>query len=207
MYDLFGPKTVQDTEDELQWVISHRSVTGADPQRAGAMGISQGGGTTNLIAARDPRIKVIAPGQTFSGLSESLHPNGCAKLSVDTAILGAAYTAMGARLDPTLLAPWTAYLATGAGGDAVEKQWTERSPRTYAKQTTQPTLWVQAFDDPLFPIDQALRMQALRSRSDVRLWLSWGGHFAASSTALENAARESAWTGWLQPGLWQKGLG
>jgi putative CocE/NonD family hydrolase len=28
--------------------------------------------------------------------------------------------------------------------------------------------------------------------------LSWGGHFASSSTAAENAARDGAWTGWLQ---------
>lgn len=198
LYDLFGPKTVQDTEDVLQWVISHRAQTDADPHRAGAIGLSQGGGTVNLIGARDPRIKVLAPGQTFSGLSESLHPNGCMKLSVDSAILGAAYTAQGARLDPTLLAPWSAYLATGLGGSSVEAQWTVRSPSSYVRQTTQPTLWVQAFDDPLFPIDQAVRMQALRARSDVRLWLSWGGHFAASSTAAELSAREGAWTGWLQ---------
>lgn len=204
LYDLFGPKTVQDTEDVLQWVISHRAQTGADPQRAGAVGYSQGGGTVNLIGARDHRIKVLAPGQTFSGLSESLHPHGCMKLSVDSAILGAAYTAQGARLDPTLLLPWSAYLLTGVGGSDVEAQWASRSPRTYARQTTQPTLWVQAFDDPLFPVDQALRMQALRARSDVRLWLSWGGHFAASSTAAELAARESAWTGWLQHTLQRK---
>lgn len=198
VYDLFGPKTVQDTEDVLQWVITHRAQTDAHPQRAGAIGLSQGGGTVNLIGARDPRIKVLAPGQTFSGLSESLHPNGCMKLSVDTAILGAAYTAQGARLDPTLLAPWSAYLATGVDGSSVEAQWTVRSPRSYVRQTTQPTLWVQAFDDPLFPVDQAVRMQALRAGSEVRLWLSWGGHFAASSTAGELTARESAWTGWLQ---------
>jgi ABC-2 type transport system ATP-binding protein len=198
LFDVFGPKTVQDAQDVLQWVISNRAQTGAHPTKAGAVGISQGGGTVNLLAAKDPRIKVIGPGQTFSGLQESLQPNGCTKLTVDTAILGAAYTAMGARVDPTLLAPWTTYLATGFGGDAVKKQWTERSPRSYTKQTTQPTLWVQAFDDPLFPVDQAARMQALRSGSDVRLWLSWGGHFAASSTAAEVAARESAWTGLLQ---------
>jgi predicted acyl esterase len=198
VYDLFGPKTVQDTEDVLQWVISHRAQTDADPQKAGAIGLSQGGATVNLIGARDPRIKVLAPGQTFAGLSESLHPKGCMKLSVDTAILGAAYTAQRARLDPTLLAPWSAYLATGVGGSAVEPQWTSRSPSTYARQTSQPTLWVQAFDDPLFPIDQALTMQRLRGRSDVRLWLSWGGHFAASSTDAEVAGRESAGTGWLQ---------
>ena len=41
-------------------------------------------------------------------------------------------------------------------------------------------------------------MQQLRSRSDVRLWLSRGGHFAASSTAAEVNAREAAWTGLLQ---------
>jgi ABC-2 type transport system ATP-binding protein len=198
VYDLFGPKTVQDTEDVLQWVIAHRAETGADPQRAGAIGLSQGGATVNLIGARDPRIKVLAPGQTFAGLSESLHPNGCMKLSVDSAILGAAYTAQGARLDPTLTVPWSAYLTTGQGGGTVEPQWTSRSPRTFADRTPQPTLWVQAFDDPLFPVDQALAMQALRRHSDVRLWLSWGGHFAASSTARELDQREAAWTGWLQ---------
>jgi len=204
LYDLFGPKTVQDTEDVLQWVMSHRAETAADPRRAGAIGLSQGGGTVNLIGARDPRIKVLAPGQSFAGLSESLHPNGCMKLSVDSAILGAAYTAQGARLDPTLTVPWSAYLTTGQGGSIVEPQWTSRSPRTFASKTSQPTLWVQAFDDPLFPIDQALTMQKLRARSDVRLWLSWGGHFAASSTARELDQREAAWTGWLQHVLQNK---
>lgn len=197
-YDLFGPKTVQDTEDVLQWVISHRGQTAADPQRVGAVGYSQGGGTTNLIGMRDPRVHVLAPGQTFAGLSESLHPQGCMKLSVDSAILGAAYTAQRARLDPDLLARWSLYLTAGQGGDTVEREWALRSPRTYAARTLQPTLWVQAFDDPLFPVDQAVTMQRLRARSDVRLWLSWGGHFAAASTQRELDAREGAWTGWLQ---------
>lgn len=206
LYDLFGPKTIQDTKDILQWVITHRAETGADPHRAGAIGLSQGGATVNLIGAHDSRIKVLAPGQSFAGLSESLHPNGCMKLSVDTAILGAAYTAQGARLDPTLTAPWSAYLATGQGAGTVEPQWTSRSPSTYAGRTTQPTLWVQAFDDPLFPVDQALAMQRLRRSSDVRLWLSWGGHFAASSTARELDQREAAWTGWLQHTLQGKAI-
>jgi predicted acyl esterase len=178
-------------------VISHRAQTGADPNRVGAVGYSQGGGTTNLIGARDHRVKVLAPGQTFAGLSESLHPNGCTKLTVASTILGAAYTAQGARLDPTLTVPWSAYLGTGIGGDAAEAQWTVRSPETYADRTTQPTLWVQAFDDPLFPIDQALRMQRLRRGSDFRLWLSWGGHFAAATGTAELTAREDAWQGWL----------
>lgn len=198
LYDLFGQKTVQDTEDVLQWVIAHRAQTAADPDRVGAVGYSQGGGTANLIGVRDPRVKVLAPGQTFAGLSESLHPNGCTKLSVASTILGAAYTAQGARLDPTLVVPWSAYLATGVGGDATEAQWTVRSPETYAYRTTQPTLWVQAFDDPLFPIDQALKMQRLRRGSDFRLWLSWGGHFAAATSDVELAARENAWQGWLE---------
>ncbi|MGZ6793726.1 MAG: alpha/beta hydrolase family protein, partial [Mycobacteriales bacterium] len=198
LYDLFGSKTVQDTEDVLQWVVDHRALTGADPSRAGAVGYSQGGGTTNLIGGRDPRVKALAPGQTFASLAESLHPRGCTKLSVASTILGAAYTAQGARLDPTLTAPWTAYLATGADGDATEAQWVVRSPSTYVARTRQPTLWVQAFDDPLFPIDQAVEMQRLRSGTDVRLWLSWGGHFAAPTSAVELAAREDAWQGWLE---------
>ena len=139
-YDLFGPKTVQDTKDILTWVLTNSAQTGADPARVGSAGYSQGGGTTNLAAALDPRIQVTAPGNTFSGLPESLKPNGCLKFSVDGVILGLAYTAMGARLDQDLVARWSAYLLSGInapnpalGRPAPSVELEQRSPATMSQ--------------------------------------------------------------------------
>jgi len=112
LFDFFGPKTVQDARDVLDWVLSHPA-TGADATHVGITGYSQGGGTTNLVAKTDPRIKAVSPGHTFSGLLESLKPNGCVKLSVDTVILSAAYLANKARPDPDLISRWSAFLSSG----------------------------------------------------------------------------------------------
>ena len=197
-FDFFGPLTVQDTKDVVTWVIGHRRETGADPGRIGMTGYSQGGGTTNLAAALDPRIRAIAPGHTFSGLQESLEPNGCVKASIAAAIFALAYQKSGARTDPDLTARWAAYLGGGVGADQVHHDWSVRAPRTYVRNITQPSLWVQAFDDPLFPVDQAVLMHHLESNPANRLWLSWGGHFTAGSSAEESTARENEWHRWLQ---------
>jgi predicted acyl esterase len=197
-FDFFGPLTVQDTKDVVTWVIGHRSDTGADPRRIGMTGYSQGGGTTNLAAALDPRIRAIAPGHTFSGLQESLEPHGCVKASIAAAIFALAYQKSGARTDPVLAGRWAAYLTGGVGADEVHQDWSVRAPRTYVRNITQPSLWVQAFDDPLFPVDQAVLMHHLESNPANRLWLSWGGHFTAGSSAEESTARENEWHRWLQ---------
>lgn len=207
-YDLFGPKTVQDTEDVLHAVAS--VADHEDMERVGITGYSQGGGTTNMAAAFDGDepgdidIDLIGPGNTFSGLEESLIPNGCLKTTVDGVILGAAYQAQGARLDPDLVARWTAYALTGVGKEQVLAEWDARAPRLKAAQIDEPSLWVQAFDDPLFPVDQALTMDELRGQgSPNHLYLGWAGHFATPVPEVE-ADREVAHLRWFQH--WLQGV-
>jgi len=197
-FDFFGPLTVQDTRDVVSWIIDHRREAGADRRHIGMTGYSQGGGTTNMAAAFDHRITAIGPGQTFSGLQESLEPNGCVKASIDAAIFALAYQKSGSRTDAQLAARWSAYLGAGVGADQTLHDWSVRSPRMYVRNITQPSLWVQAFDDPLFPIDQAVLMHHLEANPANRLWLSWGGHFTNGSSPEESAARETEWHRWMQ---------
>ena len=209
LFDFFGPKTVQDSRDVVDWVFSHTALTAADPNRAAMTGYSQGGGTTNLVGAADPRLKVLAPGHTFSGLAESLKPNGCIKFSIDTVILSAAYLAMGARTDPVLVSRWANYLETGAevpnpqDGKLPSQEFEVRSPRNYTSQLTQPSLWVQAFDDSLFPVDQAVLMFNKMPNPNNHLYLSWGGHFAPNPPAYETDYRETEIQHWM--GRWLRG--
>lgn len=197
-YDLFGPVTVQDTKDVLTWVLANRSKTAADPERVGMTGYSQGGGTTNLGAAFDDRIDVIGPGHTFLDLEESLKPNGCAKASVDAVVLAASYLAQRARPRMDLIARWSVFVATGLMAAETRADWKVRSPRVHADQISQPSLSVQAFDDPLFPADHALVLDELQDNPENKLWLSWGGHFAPPAPAYEAEAREDAWHRWMQ---------
>jgi ABC-2 type transport system ATP-binding protein len=203
LFDFFGPRTVGDTRDVMDWVFSHASQTAADPDRAAMTGYSQGGGTTNLVGAADARLKVLAPGHTFSGLAESLKPNGCIKFSIDTVILSAAYLAMGARTDPVLVSRWANYLQTGTevpnpqDGMLPSQEFEVRSPRNYTSRMAQPSMWVQAFDDSLFPVDQAVLMFRQMPNPGNHLYLSWGGHFAPNPPAYETNYRESEIQHWL----------
>ena len=203
LFDLFGPKTIQDARDVLDYVLSHASTTGADPNHVGITGYSQGGGTTNLVAAKDSRIKATAPGHTFSGLIESLKPNSCLKLSVDGVILGAAYLANKARPDPDLISRWTTYLGSGveipnaSTGKVPSQELEERSPRNFVATETQPTYWIQAFDDPLFPVDQALLMYHSLPGTPRHLYLSWGGHFQPQPPSYETTYREEQMHRWM----------
>jgi ABC-2 type transport system ATP-binding protein len=197
LYDLFGPLTIQDTKDVLDWILDHRDETGAG-DRVGSLGDSQGGGTTNLLAALDDRVEAIQPGSTFSGLEEALYENGCLKLTTDLTIMTAAYYAQGARLDPRISGTWSAAALTGVGMDGIREEMEVRSPRNYADRIDQPTLWVQQFDDPLFPVHHGVLMDDLLPNPHNRLWLTWGGHFATTDISGELPAREDAKLGWMQ---------
>ena len=63
---------------------------------------------------------------------------------------------------------------------------------------TQPTFWIQSFDDPLFPIDQAVLMHRLQASPDNKLYLSWGGHFAPAQPDYEAKFREAQIYRWMQ---------
>lgn len=221
MYDVFGPFTISDLYDVINAVVEDPD-SHADRKRVGLKGYSQGGGTTNLgIAWGDGRkvtdlkpgsqpiepnpygIQVTAagPGHTFYDLYRSLAPNECFKLSFGTLILGVYYSSNGAVIDPWWWARWGGAFLSGeqAPRDLMRPDFELRSPKTYAEELDRvPSLWVQAFDDLLFPVDEAVDAFDARKGSD-RLWLSWGGHAAPASNVskTEATAREAEWESWF----------
>ena len=51
-----------------------------------------------------------------------------------------------------------------------------RSPGCFASRMTAPSLWAQAFDDPIFPPDMAISMWRRMPNPGNRLYLDMGGH-------------------------------
>jgi putative CocE/NonD family hydrolase len=147
------------------------------------------------------RIIAAAPGHTFYDLYRSLAPNECFKLSFGALVLGVYYTAAGAIVDPYFSGRWGAAFMSGSVEvrDQIRPELALRSPKSYAPAlSTVPSLWVQAFDDNLFPVDEAVDWFH-ENTGKHRLWLSWGGHAAPSSNVseLERSARNTAWQLWL----------
>ena len=231
IYDVFGPHTITDLYDVLAAVIEDEE-SHADRSRVGLKGYSQGGGTTNLgIAWNEARgitdtkpgsqpwqpnpydidIDAAAPGHTFYDLYRSLAPNECFKLSFGALLLGAYYSSNGAVIDPYWWSRWGAAFVSGsvAVRDAVRPDFELRSPKTYEREIDEvPSLWVQAFDDTLFPVDEAVDRFEEASGPD-RLWLSWGGHAAPATNVSKDelAQREAEWEGWFDHYLKGSGNG
>ncbi|MBW3595070.1 MAG: CocE/NonD family hydrolase [Actinobacteria bacterium] len=218
MFDAFGPKTLADLYDVINAVVRDPA-SHADRKTVGIHGYSQGGATTNLGGAwEDARIRDLKPGSTrveinpygididaigpahtFYGLRRSLAPNGCTKESFGLALLGG-YYGSGAIVDPYFSGRWTAALASGepAAHREIRDEMKLRSPETYSDELEDlPSFWAQAFDDLLFPVDEAVK--AFRDGAIDRLWLSWGGHAAPASNVSERevAARERTWHLWF----------
>jgi predicted acyl esterase len=228
MFDAFGPKTLGDLYDVIDAVVRD-SQPYADRKTVGIHGYSQGGATTNLGGAWEGRkiedlrpgaspveinpygidIDAIGPAHTFYGLYRSLAPNECVKESFGLGLL-AGYYGSGAVVDPYLTGRWTAALVSGeqALKDGIKPEMALRSPEEYARDLRGlPSFWVQAFDDLLFPADEAVK--ALNDGAVDRLWLSWGGHAAPATNvnANEIAAREHTWDLWFDRFLKEKDNG
>lgn len=218
MFDVFGPKTLGDLYDVIDAVIRDRE-SHADAKTVGIHGYSQGGATTNLGAAWDGAtitdvrpgaspveidpygidIDAIGPAHTFYGIHRALAPDGCTKQSFGLALLGG-YYGSGAIVDPYFSGRWTAALAANepASHDTIKDEMELRSPETYAGSLGRvPSFWAQAFDDLLFPADEAI--EAFHDGALDRLWLSWGGHAAPASNVdgSELVTRERMWHLWF----------
>jgi len=217
-FDVFGPKTLGDLYDVIHAVVRDPA-SHADPKTVGIHGYSQGGATTNLGAAWERAtitdvkpgstpteinpygidIDAIGPAHTFYGIQRALAPNMCTKQSFGLALLGG-YYGSGAVVDPYFSGRWTAALAAGEpeAHRMIRPEMRLRSPETYARALDDvPSLWAQAFDDLLFPVDEAIK--AFNDGAVDRLWLSWGGHAAPASNVndREAAMRERTWHRWF----------
>jgi ABC-2 type transport system ATP-binding protein len=173
-----------------------------DRGRIGAMGESQGGLHTNLLQAwsRDRdlnphgiRFRALSPGNTPHLTYEALVENEVVKMAFGLGLAATYFTGGGAAASP-LVDKWIATAAADqpglAGGGLCERSTHDtptstmkqdlavRSPGCFVPRMRPPSLWVQAFDDHLFPVNMAVAMWRRMPHPGNRLYLDMGGHAA-----------------------------
>lgn len=207
IFDFFGARTTRDFSEMLDWVEATFGVS-IDTDRVAATGISQGGGESFLPAAHDPRVKVVAVGQTFADLNQTLNPNDCMKLSFATAIFAAAYKAALARTDDVRAVRWGLSLYTDTEDVAAPAtpsttdELHARSPATYVQALVDrriPVFWTQSWEDVLFPGDHPQRILGPLQAAGVPVhyWWSSGGHAAGPNDPTDEAGKEHAMLDWI----------
>jgi ABC-2 type transport system ATP-binding protein len=169
-------------------------------RRIALAGYSQGGLHTNLGEAwvgdrsLNPyriNFRALEPGNTPDYTYKALAPSNVLKLSVGVGLLETYLIGAHAHVAP-LIAKWVAALASQqpslAGGAVCEhaehdtptsttkEDLAVRSPGCFASRMTAPSLWAQAFDDPVFPPDMAISMWRRMPNPGNRLYLDMGGH-------------------------------
>jgi len=159
IFDFFGERTTRDFSDMLDWVAT-RFRGRIDARRVAVTGYSQGGGESLLPAEADPRVKVVAVGNTFANLNRALNPNDCMKFSFATGIFVAAYKAGMVRTDDATAVRWGATLysdtedvATPASASTTDEL-DARSPTARVDALIRrrvPVYWAQSWEDQLFP--------------------------------------------------------
>lgn len=198
-----GPKEIRDLFDVSAWALSRFKL---DRDRIALFGYSQGGLHVNLAQAwqGDPalnpygvRFRALLPGHTPDSVFEALVHNQVVKLSFGVGLLGTYFAGGQGRVAP-IVDKWIATagadqpgLYGGAlcdsaghdqGGSSMKADLAARSVGCFAERMTPPSLWVQAFDDGLFPAEMAISMwRRMPNRSANRLYLSMGGHAAPSA--------------------------
>jgi putative CocE/NonD family hydrolase len=211
LFDFFGPRTTQDFSEMLDWVAAQYGDR-INTNNVGAAGYSQGGGESLLPAIRDPRVKVLAVGNTFADLNHALNPNDAFKFAFATGIFLGAYTSTASRVDDTLALRWgtTFYSDTEDLGTPLLPSTTEdlasRSPQTHVDALIArrvPVFWTNAWEDQLFPADHPERMLAVLEAHGVPIhyWFASGGHAAGASFEPEEIAREQAMLDWFEQHL------
>jgi branched-chain amino acid transport system substrate-binding protein len=178
LFDLDGPRDVQDTKELFAWFTARPDVS--DTQ-IGALGISLGGGLLwNSLAAGVP-FKAIVPVITWTNLVTALAPQGnLTKSGLVPYLAGLVPTS---RWDPQITALIPSFATSGdlAGPTAFG---VSRSVVATLPSTTTPTLLVQGRHDFLFDIDQALT--AYRNLHGPKaLYVGDLGHVPASNPAAE----------------------
>ena len=198
-----GPKEIRDLFDVTAWALSHFKL---DRERISLFGYSQGGLHVNLaqVWQRDPALnpygvhfRALLPGHTPDVTFNALVPNGVVKLSFGVGLIGTYYQGTQGKVAP-IVDKWVATTVadqpgsygggicdvTGhdSGGSSMRADLAARSVGCFADRMTAPSLWVQAFDDGLFPAEMAISMwHRMPDRAQNRLYLSMGGHAAPSA--------------------------
>jgi putative CocE/NonD family hydrolase len=207
IFDFFGRRTTLDFSNMLDWV-ARRFRGRINPDRVAVSGYSQGGGESLLPAENDPRVKVVAVGNTFANLNRALNPNDCMKFAFATGIFAAAYTATLTRTDDATAVRWGATLytdtedvSTPAFGSTTSEL-DARSPTAGLQHLIDrrvPVFWAQSWEDQLFPGDHPeVILQPLQQAGiPVHYWFSSGGHAAGPNFPDDEVAKEAAMRDWI----------
>jgi branched-chain amino acid transport system substrate-binding protein len=178
LFDLDGPRDVQDTKELFAWFTARPDVS--DTQ-IGALGISLGGGLLwNSLAAGVP-FKAIVPVITWTNLVTALAPQGnLTKSGLVPYLAGLVPTS---RWDPQITALIPSF-ATSGDLAAATAFGVSRSVVAALPSTTTPTLLVQGRHDFLFDIDQALTAYR-KLHGPKALYLGDLGHTPAPNPTAE----------------------
>jgi predicted acyl esterase len=177
LWDLDGPRTVQDVRDLFAWLTARPDVSDLE---IGALGISLGGGAVwNATAAGVP-FQAIVPITTWTNLATALAPYGLSKSGLIQLL---ALAVPSSRWEPDLLAnePDLLHSTNMATFTALAAA---RSPVKQLAAITTPTLLIQGRHDFLFDIDQAEAAYAALT-GPKRLYIGDLGHLPAPNPPAE----------------------
>jgi hypothetical protein len=141
--------------------------------------------------------RALLPGHTPDVTFNALVPNEVVKLSFGVGLLGTYFQGTQGKVAP-IVDKWIATTVADApggyggsicdasghdsAGSSMRADLAARSVGCFADRMTVPSLWVQAFDDGLFPAEMGISMwRRMPNRSQNRLYLSMGGHAAPSA--------------------------
>ena len=172
---------------------------GPNDARVGMVGGSYGGGIQLVTAAIDRRVDAIVPDIAWNSLHTALYKDDTVK-SGWSAILYAAATAVGARLDPHITSAFTSGTPTGRLSPDDVAWFESRGPGdALINRIRIPTFFIQGTADTLFTLDEALRNHAIVEHNGVPTKMLWfcGGHAACLTDPGDTGRIERDTLAWL----------
>jgi ABC-2 type transport system ATP-binding protein len=172
---------------------------GPNDPRVGMVGGSYGGGIQLVTAAIDRRVDAMVPDIAWNSLHTALYKDDTVK-SGWSAILYAAATAVGARLDPHITSAFTSGTTMGRLSPDDVAWFESRGPGdALINRIRIPTFFIQGTADTLFTLDEALRNHAIVEHNGVPTKMLWfcGGHAACLTDPGDTERIERDTLAWL----------
>ena len=172
---------------------------GPNDPRVGMVGGSYGDLIQLVTAAIDRRVDAMVPDIAWNSLYTALYKDDTVK-SGWSAILYAAATAVGARLDPHITSAFTSGTTTGRLSPDDVAWFESRGPGdALINRIRIPTFFIQGTADTLFTLDEALRNHAIVEHNGVPTKMLWfcGGHAACLTDPGDTGRIEGDMLAWL----------
>ncbi|MER5619314.1 CocE/NonD family hydrolase [Streptomyces sp. NPDC002215] len=171
-----GPLDVQDGSAVIDFMLAN--LPAADPSRIAFLGDSYGSGISLLVAAHDPRVRVVGALSTWGSLGEAFYENGTRHVASVAALRGAARNA---RLSEQTQWAFDQVQNSESISPEILGWADERSPLApwCVDRLDRPDLAVffsHAWHETLFPVNQTLELFNRLSAPAKRLNLSIGDH-------------------------------